>query len=115
MYSISEITQIHTSVEELYMDICNDEYEKISENLPVLLPKATSIMTEFIGITGKLKECGVDIPIDVLTAQLSNLLDAFQNKDMVMLSDTLHYEIADTLLLYIEIRQEMEKENICFD
>ena len=106
------VSDLINKIDGIYGDIavCNLEagYTALSNAIPVI----NSVFAEFIRYIPKLKELGVDIPADVLIQQLKNLLEAYEYKDSMLLADTLQYEIKDTLTLYLEILQELEKENI---
>ncbi|MBQ3544342.1 MAG: hypothetical protein IJA34_05065 [Lachnospiraceae bacterium] len=70
------------------------------------------VFTEFIEMIPKLQQLGVDIPIEVILQQLKNLVDAYEYRDSMLLADTLRYEINDSLQVYLEILEQLEKENI---
>lgn len=70
------------------------------------------VFTEFIKMIPKLQQLGVDIPMDVILQQLKNLVEAFEYRDSMLLDDTLRYEINDSLQVYLEILEQLEKENI---
>ena len=70
------------------------------------------VFSEFIELIPKLKAYGVDIPMDVILQQLKNLIEAYEYNDAMLLADTLKYEINDSLQLYIEIMEQLKKENI---
>lgn len=70
------------------------------------------VFTEFIEMIPKLQQLGVDIPMDIILQQLKNLVEAYEYRDSMLLLDTLRYEINDSLQLYLEILEQLEKENI---
>lgn len=72
------------------------------------------IMPELNGMIGTLlteipyyRTLGVDLPEDVILAQLQNLVEGMEYKDMVLLMDTLQYEISATLQVYKEILEQL--------
>lgn len=109
---LTDITDMLKKINDIYMDICRTDSEKAYLALSKVITDIAEIMSEFIGKCELLVNYGVDIPTDVLLAQLQNLLDGFEHRDFVMMADTLHYEIADSLQLYSEIIMELKKENI---
>lgn len=115
MLYLDEIKDLIKVIDDVYMDICKVNYESVNLKLSKLLPVVSKAMTELVEVVIKLKAYGVDIPVEVLTAQMSNLLDGYERKDYICLSDTLHYEITDSLHLYIEIIEEMKRKNIVLE
>lgn len=112
MRLIKEIEELKKLVEDSYMDICKCDYDAVKKKLPQLLPEVTEVISELIEIVIKLREYGVDIPVDILTLQLQNLLQGYENYDYVEVADTLKYEISDSLNLYIEIIEELKNSDI---
>ena len=99
-------------IDDCYNDFTRCDIKKGYEKLKDYISDINKIFMEFIAIIPKLKELGVDIPSDVLIQQLKNLLEAYEYRDSMLLADTLRYEIIDTLSLYVEIMEELDKENI---
>ena len=61
------------------------------------------VMLTFINAIPSINQLGLDIPADVVVAQLKNTSDGFEFRDNVLLADALEYEIMDSLKLYSEI------------
>ncbi len=62
-----------------------------------------AVMVTFINAIPSINQLGLDIPTDVVVAQLKNTSDGFEFRDNVLLADALEYEIMDSLKLYSEI------------
>ena len=112
MKTIEEIEEIIEEINKFYIGICQGKGEYVNNELATALPKITKYMTELVQVVIKIKEYGVDIPVEVLTQQMSNLLDGYDHMDYMQIADTLHYEITDSMRLYIEIIEELKKNNI---
>lgn len=68
----------------------------------------STIYEDLIQLIPFLKEQGVDIPLDILVAQLNNYSKAIENKDIMMLTDSINYEVLDTVSLYREILEQID-------
>ncbi len=109
---IESINAMIREIDNIYMDICRTDSEKAYTALSKILTDIAGYMTEFMEKIPVLKQYSIDIPQEVLLSQLQNLLEAFENRDYVMMADTLHYEINDSLQFYVEIMEECKKENL---
>lgn len=109
---ITEAKTVLADMDEIYHFICQNDINQARALMAGKLPKAADIMTSFIESIDKLREHDIDIPADVLISQLNNLLDAYENNDYVMLADSLHYELTEAVKLYVEIMEELAKDNV---
>lgn len=109
---IIKIDSALSAISNIYTLLCqgdvNDAFKCFSEALTDI----NEILTKLLDDMPKLCQYGIDIPADIVLKQLNNMLEAFENRDIIMLADTLHYEISDTLQFYKEIVQECIKKNI---
>lgn len=112
MKKIEEINQIVNSIEKVNTEIYLGNYGKAFIMTGEMLKEISEIMQDLIKYIPTLAECGIDIPIEVVMQQLNNLMQAYENKDSMMLWDTLNYEIKDTFEYYIEIVKEFEEQGI---
>ena len=55
--------------------------------------QVNEVLKEFFARISEFQGYGVDIPQDVLLTQLRNLMNGFEQRDMVLLADTLEYEV----------------------
>lgn len=93
------ISEIDIIFDMLCENNTNPAIHKISKIIPIL----NDIITKLISEIPYYRQLGVDLPQDVILTQLSNLLEAFEHRDIIMLADSLRYEISDTLQVYEEI------------
>lgn len=78
--------------------------------LDVILPQIQQIYLHIAQQITYYREKNIEIPLDILLAQFSNLKEAFECQDIMALADTLMYEIREGLLFYKEIRGQVEDE-----
>lgn len=91
-----------------YMDKAKESYNKLAE----ITGDINNAMVAFIGDIPIFNEQGAGIPLDVVIAQLNNLVCALQAKDTLMIADCLCYEISESLSLYKEILGENTHDDI---
>lgn len=112
MKNVNEINELINNNNCICNMIYKGEEVKAFENIRYVIKVNNDIFTEFFSLVPLLKQLGVDIPIEVIAQQLNNLIIAYEKHDSMLLADTLRYEINDSLQVYLEILQELEKENI---
>lgn len=113
MYEMkNDIKKLINKIDNIYVNISKCDINTAYTMLNEIMPDINKCLMEFVSKIPELNKLGVDIPTDVIVQQLKNLLEAYKYKDSMLLADTLHYEINDTLTVYLEIIQELEKENI---
>lgn len=99
------------------------EYIKAAENISdMLYANDVSGAQKFIGETvnnvnntylgyinraDELRNRGIDIPVDILLSQMKNLMTAIDSKDIIMLADTMLYEIKEGMLFFIDVENEL--------
>ncbi len=107
-----EIVKILDNIDKINSDIYKANYGQSFNKVKEILKDIGIIMQDLINFIPTLKECGIDIPAELLMQQLNNLIDAYKNNDSMMLWDTLNYEIKDTFQYYIEIIDEFKKQGV---
>ena len=65
------------------------------------------VYMDFLNLIPSLNKIGMNIDKNLVLGQISNLTEAIKRKDLVLLFDTLRYEILDTLHFYCEVRELM--------
>lgn len=87
--------------------LCISEAKNAFNKLAELMPELNSLIGQLLTEIPYYRELGVDLPEDIILAQLQNLMDGMQHRDMVMLADVLNYEIGETLQVYKEILEQL--------
>lgn len=98
---IEQIQKMKTLLEEgekVELELRQSQ-DGVWEHLAKILPDIIGVYQQFVELVNN----GVEIPIDVLIQQLENFETAYGQKDMVVLADTLEYEIKEGICFYIEI------------
>lgn len=104
-------TQIVEKMDKITEDIWKNK-KGINEELISCIKEINAVMKEFIGRVEEFRGYGVDIPEDVILSQLRNLMDGFEQRDSILLADSMEYELKNTILFYNDILSELEKEQV---
>lgn len=102
---IDNITYLKESITDIIKVLRIGKVNQGSEMFLKQFSRINSIYAELIEKAEYYKEKEIEIPTEVLVMQLQNLLDAYENKDIIMLADTLEYEVNNAILFYEEIRK----------
>ena len=106
-WRIMNLDDIFIKIEEvsrlMYMNEVTNAYNMLAECMPYI----TEHMNAFINNIPKYNELGADIPQNVVLTQISNLFDGIKNKDVLLIADTLKYEILPSLQVYSEISAQI--------
>lgn len=103
-----DVKELITKVTDLTENMFKQE-NNIYDNVRKIIPDMQNVYQVFIGLIPSLNSIGMEIDMEVILQQLKNLSLSIENRDKVMLFDTLNYEIKNTLLLYDEIKAIMEQ------
>ena len=87
----------------LYANNVSDAQQFIGDTVKNI----NNIYLEYINKADELRIQNIDVPADVLLLQMNNLMEAIDNKDIIMLADTMLYEIKEGLLFFIDIEKEL--------
>ena len=107
MFSEIKILQEKISViaEQLYQN----DLVIANKGLAEVFPEINRIYLTFINDSEKYSEKGIDIPQDILISQMKNLIEAYESKDILMLADTLKYEIYNGLSFCDDVLNSLGK------
>ncbi len=74
--------------------------ETAFQKLEQVMQTITSVYLKLLGDILKIRETGIDISEEVILQQLKNMEQALKKKDVVLLHDTIKYEVLGALYLY---------------
>lgn len=106
------IEEILKKIDDIYILLCQGDKKEGFEKFNSLINELTNILSEILDGKEIFSRLEVKFPEEVIIQQINNLADAIENKDVILLTDTLNYEIKNTLLFYIDVINELEKNNI---
>lgn len=107
---LEEINDLIARIPVIVQHAEENKTKETYEEFQQFMPKIQKVITSLLENIPKYREMGVDLPEDIILTQLSNLLMAIEHRDIILLSDTLQYEIINTIQVYKEILEEIEKQ-----
>lgn len=91
--------QIDELIDLMYKNEVVMAFQKLSEYIPDI----TNCINSFILNITKYNSMGANISENIVIRQINNLLDGIENKDVLLIADTLKYEIKPSLKIYQQI------------
>ena len=65
----------------------------VREKINPCIIEIQTVLKEFMDRVSEFQKLGVDIPMNVILEQLNNMVSGMEYGDMILLADTLEYEI----------------------
>lgn len=104
---INKIDELLELFQKIIVWLYHGEDKQAYGELARVMPELNEIIGQLINEIPYYREEGVDLPEDIILAQLQNLMEGIQYKDTVLLADALNFEISDTLMVYKEILMQL--------
>lgn len=102
-----ELEQLSSQTCDMARILYGNNLEEAQKTIGELVGNVNSTYLEYINNANQYKQAGLDIPVDILLSQMKNLLEAVDNRDILMLADTLQYEIYEGLMFFIDVEREL--------
>lgn len=107
---IKKSYDVVSQIDSIYEKICLTYYEEAYSELTKLIGDINAIISQLLDKADVLSKLDINVPCEVINNQLLNFVDAYEHRDYMMISDVLRYEIRETMMFYIEILKELEKQ-----
>lgn len=104
---VDEIKYTMSRILEVSDKLYENNSESISDIIDELFKTINRIILKFVKDEGIYKSYGIEIPVEILIEQLKNFIEAYKQKDIIMLADTMRYEIYNALDYYKNILLEV--------
>lgn len=101
-----EVREMLKCLPEIILQLRRNETGEVYKRLQGCMPKLNQIYTSLLAHKAEYEKMGVELPQDVILAQINNMIDGFEYRDIIRLADTLEYEVSDMLVLYKDILEE---------
>lgn len=98
-----QLEDIFIKIEDISIFMYRDDDKEALDMLAEYMPYITRYMNEFVSNIPEYNKLGTDLPQDIVITQIMNLSDGIANKDVLLIADTLKYEILPSLQVYNEI------------
>lgn len=105
-----DLMGLSESLKEISLHFMQDKdetYKDFSEKIK----EVSEVMMHFFNESERMKEIGIDVPQNVITAQLENIVEGLGKKDSMLLADTLQYEILPSLEYFYKVLEEIKRES----
>lgn len=110
LYSNEYLENIITDTQQVACALYQNDLESAQLKIGVVLEAANNIYRIMAENAAVYQNAGIEIPLQVLRAQLANLSDAVENQDFLALADILQYELREGLLFYRNIKGIIKDE-----
>lgn len=104
-----QIKVLVEKIDEIINKMFSEDYN-IYVKIKECLGAVNEVYKELIVMAPELNRIGLNIDVNIVLQQLTNVSEAIESRDKVQLFDALKFEILPTLNLYREIREIMEQE-----
>lgn len=98
-----EIPRIEYIADLLYQNKIEVVINELENEFQII----SKIMIEFINRCDQYNKMGMEIPKEVLLSQMKNCMEAYKKGDVLMLADSLQYEICQSMNLFQDILNEL--------
>lgn len=92
------LKKIDSMIQKIYQSE-NEIYKDLDESMP----SVQQHYIKFLEMIPELQKEGIEIDSNIILQQLKNLSAAIENKDTVLLYDTLQFEVKPLLEVYQEV------------
>jgi hypothetical protein len=100
-----EINQLVEHTVEAACLLYQGNHEAARQKLDLILNGINNCYFTMVNGQEQFERIGIQIPVEVLTAQYHNMAESLQCGDLLKLADTLFYEIKEGLEFFISINQ----------
>lgn len=110
LYSSKELEQMIELAQQMACALYRNDLESAQQGIKTVLEAVNNIYRKLAEEAPLYEKAGIEIPIQVLRAQLENLNDAVENQDFLALADILQYELREGMLFYRDIEGIVKDE-----
>jgi len=100
---IEEIDMLLERIRYVSLELYKNNLIGVADEIFEMFPKINQILLKLISDGNRYKEIGIEVPQSILILQVKNFLESFEQKDVLMLADTMKYEIYEGLSYYREL------------
>lgn len=101
-----EIIEMLKYIPGIVLELRKNKTDVVYKRLKECMPTLNKIYTNLLAHKAEYEKMGVELPQEVILAQISNMIDGFEYRDTIKLADTLEYEVINMLALYKDILTE---------
>lgn len=104
---IKELESLLQDVDKTSLLLYGNDLGRAQQELGAVVQRVNAAYLSYISSSQIYAGNGIEIPTEILLSQMKNLLEAIEEQDILMLADTLQYEIKEGILFFIDVEKEM--------
>lgn len=102
---IQELKKLKIKIEDIMVELRQNR-DKIMNQVNEVIPEISLFLNDVLNECVEQKDNDKNLPIDILIQQVKNWNESYTYKDIVMMADTIQYELMETIEFYIQIKEK---------
>ncbi len=102
---IQELKKLKIKIEGIMVELRQNR-DKIMNQVNEVIPEISLFLNDVLNECVEQKDNDKNLPIDILIQQVKNWNESYTYKDIVMMADTIQYELMETIEFYIQIKEK---------
>ncbi|MFQ7119244.1 MAG: hypothetical protein ACLU42_12210 [Roseburia faecis] len=101
---IEELKELRTKIENILVGLRQNR-DRIMNQVNEVIPEISLFLNDVLNECVEQKDNNKNLPIDILIQQVKNWNESYIYKDIVMMADTIQYELMEAIEFYIQIKE----------
>ena len=101
---IEELKELRTKIENILVGLRKNR-DRIMNQVNEVIPEISLFLNDVLNECVEQKDNNKNLPIDILIQQVKNWNESYIYKDIVMMADTIQYELMEAIEFYIQIKE----------
>lgn len=102
--NIDDVKKLRTRIESIMIGLRQNR-DRIMNQVNEVIPQISLFLNDFLNETIEQTHDGQNFPVEIFLQQIKNWNESYTYKDIVMMADTLEYELMETVEFYIQIKE----------
>lgn len=102
---IQELKKLKIKIEGIIVELRQNR-DRIMNQVNEVIPEISLFLNDVLNECVEQKDNDKNLPIDILIQQVKNWNESYTYKDIVMMADTIQYELMETIEFYIQIKEK---------
>lgn len=101
---IEELKELRNKIENILVGLRQNR-DRIMNQVNEVIPEISLFLNDVLNECVEQKDNNKNLPIDILIQQVKNWNESYIYKDIVMMADTIQYELMEAIEFYIQIKE----------
>lgn len=101
---IEELKELRTKIENILVGLRQNR-DRIMNQVNEVIPEISLFLNDVLNECVEQRDNNKNLPIDILIQQVKNWNESYIYKDIVMMADTIQYELMEAIEFYIQIKE----------